>query len=167
MRHLVIDPGLDGDVYADKPYLYGPAASSINTIHIGPKQEGNEERDEETSDAGLVFEEGGSKDGLEIRREHEIPDTEAARKKYFLNEENRRNWEWEKGRIYGYDFFNPYLDFNGMSLYLKDIGQRTNRARIDFALRLPGFTLPIMKYWDGQGLRCVQFSWAHYLVLGK
>ena len=55
MRHLVIDPGLDGDVYADEPYLYGPAASSINTIHIGPKQEGNEERDEETSDAGLVW----------------------------------------------------------------------------------------------------------------
>jgi hypothetical protein len=27
--------------------------------------------------------------------------------------------------------------------------------RIDFALRLPGFTLPIMKYWDGQGLRLV------------
>ena len=23
----------------------------------------------------------------------------------------------------------------------------------DFALRLPGFTLPIMNYWDGQGLR--------------
>jgi hypothetical protein len=23
----------------------------------------------------------------------------------------------------------------------------------DFALRLPGFTMPIMKYWDGQGLR--------------
>ena len=30
--------------------------------------------------------------------------------------------------------------------------------RIDFALRLPGFTLPIMKYWDGQGLRLVLLS---------
>jgi hypothetical protein len=28
---------------------------------------------------------------------------------------------------------------------------------LDFALRLPGFTLPIMKYWDGQGLRYVHF----------
>lgn len=30
-----IDPGLDGDMYADRPYLYGPALSSWNTLHIG------------------------------------------------------------------------------------------------------------------------------------
>ncbi|KAI4110128.1 MAG: hypothetical protein L6R37_000021 [Teloschistes peruensis] len=32
-----IDPGLDGDVYADKPYLYGNALSSINALSVGPK----------------------------------------------------------------------------------------------------------------------------------
>lgn len=140
----VVDPGLDGDVYADQPYLYGPAVSSVNTLHIGSKgsksgtSSGTDtpaSTNSEYEDAGLIFVEGGDEEGLEHRREHGIPDTEAARKKFFLNEENRKAWEWEEGRSYGCDFFNPYLDFN------------------DFALRLPGFTLPIMKYWDGQGLR--------------
>ncbi|KAI9848767.1 MAG: hypothetical protein M1830_007272, partial [Pleopsidium flavum] len=27
-----IDPGLDGDVYADRPHLYGPALSSLNVV---------------------------------------------------------------------------------------------------------------------------------------
>ncbi|CZR56038.1 uncharacterized protein PAC_05926 [Phialocephala subalpina] len=141
----VVDPGLDGDVYADQPYLYGPAASSVNTLHIGSKggksgtSSGTDTPSTSTSteneDAGLIFTEGGDSEGLEHRKEKGVPETEAARKKFFLNEENRKAWEWEEGRSYGCDFFNPYLDFN------------------DFALRLPGFTLPIMKYWDGQGLR--------------
>ncbi|KAL2163333.1 hypothetical protein VTH06DRAFT_5390 [Thermothelomyces fergusii] len=55
--------------------------------------------------------------------------------KWALRPENLARWTWEYGRTYAVDFFNPYLDFN------------------DFALRLPGLSLPIMKYWDGQGLR--------------
>jgi len=139
----VVDPGLDGDVYADRPYLYGPAASSVNKLHVGGKagdgrvKAGDENGKEGIGhhEAGLVFEEGGNEEGLEIRNEKGVPETEAARKKHFLVEEKRKEWEWEEGRVYGVDFYNPYLDFN------------------DFALRLPGFTLPIMNYWDGQGLR--------------
>ncbi|PVH88149.1 DUF1769-domain-containing protein [Cadophora sp. DSE1049] len=145
----VVDPGLDGDVYADKPYLYGPAASSVNKLHVGPKAGDGGDKDGKVKEgkgkegighheAGLVFEEGGDEEGLELRKEKGVPETEAARKKHFLLEEKRREWEWEQGRVYGCDFYNPYLDFN------------------DFALRLPGFTLPIMNYWDGQGLRKTQ-----------
>ncbi|KAJ8069998.1 hypothetical protein OCU04_000402 [Sclerotinia nivalis] len=130
----MVDPGLDGDVYADEPYLYGPAASSFNVLYVG---EGGEGDGEGVEDAGLMFEEGGDEEGEEHRRECGIPDGEAARKKYFLTEANRRDWDWEEGRTYGCDFFNAYLDFN------------------NFALKLPGFTMPIMKYWDGQGLRYV------------
>jgi hypothetical protein len=108
-----IDPGLDGDVQADQPYLYGPLGSSINTLEI----RGNGKIDGEPEhDAGLVFTEGGDEDGMEFRKEKGIPDTEAARKKHFLNVEKRKNWEWEAGKIYGCDFFNPYLDFNGKVL---------------------------------------------------
>ncbi|KAL2061345.1 hypothetical protein VTL71DRAFT_7618 [Oculimacula yallundae] len=134
----VVDPGLDGDVYADKPYLYGPAASSVNKLFVGGKTAGEKGKEEEgigSHEAGLVFEEGGDEEGLSVRTEKGVPESEAARKKHFLVEEKRKEWEWEEGRVYGCDFYNPYLDFN------------------DFALRLPGFTLPIMNYWDGQGLR--------------
>ncbi|TQS39122.1 hypothetical protein Golomagni_00357 [Golovinomyces magnicellulatus] len=127
-----IDPGLEGDVYADQPYLYGPLLSSINILHIGGKNKrclANENLDHK---AGLVFTEGGCEDGMAQRKSMRIPCLEASRKKHFLNQENRSRWDWEAGREYGCDFFNPYLDFNV------------------FSLRLPGFTLPIMKYWDGK-----------------
>lgn len=109
-------------MYADEPYLYGPANSSVNTLHVGSKgteevgkaetngEKGNGERED---NPGLVFEEGGDDEGMEHRMEMGIPETEAARKKHFLNEENRKGWDWEAGRMYGCDFFNPYLDFNG------------------------------------------------------
>lgn len=165
----MVDPGLDGDVYADKPYLYGPAASSVNTLFVGSKDENDEElgkegkgtggKDGEEEEVGLVFEEGGDEEGLEVRQEKGVPDTDAARKKYFLTEERRKEWEWEEGRTYGCDFYNPYLDFNGLftSSSTSPIPYSTwalyANGSEDFALRLPGFTLPIMKYWDGQGLR--------------
>ncbi|KAL2024914.1 hypothetical protein VTK56DRAFT_3613 [Thermocarpiscus australiensis] len=123
-----IDPGLDGDPYADMPYLYGPALSSFNAVHVG---EG--EHDEEKG--GLWFEEGGGEDGVEWRRAIGAPDDARARMKWALRQENKEKWVWEYGRTYGVDFFNPYIDFN------------------EFALRLPGFNLPVIKYWDGQGLR--------------
>jgi hypothetical protein len=123
-----IDPGLDGDAYADTPHLYGPALSSFNAIHAGPG-----EHDEKRG--GLWFEEGGDEVGLAQREEVGAPADAKGRMKWALRQESKERWVWRYGRTYGVDFFNPYLDFS------------------DFALRLPGFTLPIMKYWDGQGLR--------------
>ncbi|CVL06030.1 uncharacterized protein FMAN_03983 [Fusarium mangiferae] len=125
-----IDPGLDGDAYADKPFLYGPALSSFNTIHVG-KGEFDEEK------GGLWFEEGGDEDGLEAREEVGAPLTSKARMKWALRADAKEKWVFEYGQTYGFDFFNPYLNFS------------------DLALNLPGFQLPIMKYWDGQGLRYV------------
>jgi hypothetical protein len=65
---------------------------------------------------GMVFEEGGEGDGEELRREKGVPDTDVARKRWFLTEANRKEWEFEVDREYWGDFFNPYLDFNGMFL---------------------------------------------------
>jgi hypothetical protein len=125
-----IDPGLDGDPYADVPHLYGPALSSFNAVHVG-------EGEQDESKGGLWFEEGGDEAGMEWRREIGAPDDAKQRMKWALKAGNKEKWTWEYGRTYGVDFFNPYVDFR------------------EFALRLPGFNLPIMKYWDGQGLRYV------------
>ncbi|KAI0150090.1 DUF1769-domain-containing protein [Hypoxylon sp. NC0597] len=123
-----IDPGLDGDAYADQPYLYGPALSSFNAIHVG-QGEINPER------GGLWFEEGGDENGLKEREDLGAPVTAKDRMKWALKPSNKNRWIFQYGKTYCLDFFNPYLDFN------------------EFSLRLPGFTLPIMKYWDGQSLR--------------
>lgn len=120
-----IDPGLDGDPYADSPYLFGPALSSFNAIHVG-------EAPFDEAKGGIYVEEGGSK---EWREDVGAPADGKARMKWALGETAKEDWLWEYGRTYAVDFFNAYIDFS------------------EFALRLPGYAVPIMKYWDGQGLR--------------
>ncbi|PHH68624.1 hypothetical protein CDD82_403 [Ophiocordyceps australis] len=123
-----IDPGLDGDAYADKPHLYGPALSSFNVLCLGAG-----EYDE--ARGGLWFDEGGDESGMQTRRKLGMPDSSKARMKWALKQDNKQKFVFSYGRTYGFDFYNPYLDFSKLSL------------------RLPGFQLPMAKYWDGQGLR--------------
>jgi hypothetical protein len=149
-----IDPGLDGDVYGDEPYLYGALLSSINVLRIGDKSEegksgkqeleGSAKTEGHVEDSGsegeaIVYSEGADGSGAEIRKEQGIPDKAAARQKHFLNEQKRKDFTFEAGREYQCDFFNPYLDFN------------------EFALKI-GYGLPnisILGHWDGQPLRYV------------
>ncbi|KAI1432766.1 hypothetical protein GGR50DRAFT_672469 [Xylaria sp. CBS 124048] len=123
-----IDPGLEGDPYADMPYLYGPGLSSFNIIHVGAGHHDPEK-------GGLYFEEGGDEEGVAARRAIGAPAGAKERKKWALQTASKSSWVFEYGRTYCIDFFNPYIDFRAL------------------ALRLPGYALPIMKYWDGQGLR--------------
>lgn len=123
-----IDPGLDGDAYADKPYLYGHALSSFNTLHVGSGEHDAEK-------GGLWFEEGGDESGVTSRQKVSMPDDSKARMKWALNDSNKNKFNFNYGQTYGFDFYNPYLDFANL------------------ALKLPGFHLSIAKYWDGQGLR--------------
>ncbi|KAG9243639.1 hypothetical protein BJ878DRAFT_423142 [Calycina marina] len=136
-----VDPGLDGDVYADQPYLYGPLGGSVNALHIGDAKENYVGE----GDVGLEVSEGGSIAGEELRSEKGIPSTDAARRKWFVNQENRKTFEYESDKTYGCSFYNGYLDFN------------------EFALKLPVITIPIMSYWDGQGLRAERQKRSHTL----
>lgn len=136
-----IDPGLDGDVYSDEPYLYGALLSSINVLRIGDKSSKTEGDDKESVGEGeaVVYEEGAEGDGEEVRKNAHLPATSAARQKHFLSEQYRKDFTFEAGREYKCDFFNPYLDFN------------------EFALKI-GYGLPaisIIGHWDGQPLRYV------------
>lgn len=108
-----IDPGLEGDVYADEPYLYGVAGSSFNVLRVGGKVgegEGDVVLGEMGEEGEEGMEEGAEGDGGEVRREKGMPEGAAERKKWFLKEGGC--WVWEGGRVYQADFFNPYLDFN-------------------------------------------------------
>ncbi|KAI9656257.1 MAG: hypothetical protein M1821_004920 [Bathelium mastoideum] len=140
----MIDPGLEGDPYADEPYLYGPLLSSINLFEIGDKdmsKDGKHSK-EEDSDGGSseddeydILQEGATGSGEKVREESGMPGDAKARKKHYLTEANRKNFTFEAGREYKCDFFNPYLDFN------------------EFCLRIPGFHINIIKYWGGQVMR--------------
>jgi len=134
-----IDPGLYGDVYGDKPYLYGPLASSVNVLRVGEKSAKSSSLDKEEEGDDEVIEEGAEgEDAEKIREERGLPETGSARMKYFLDDEHKKKWIWEEGRVYKCDFFNGYLDFN------------------QFALKLPlGLSINILGHWDGQALRYV------------
>lgn len=110
-----IDPGLDGDVYADKPYLYGAAGSSLNVLRVGEKLEKEKlEKEFENVQGGEeALVEGADGEGKEFREEKGMPEGADARKKWFLKKGGgAEKWVWEEGRVIHGDFFNPYLDFN-------------------------------------------------------
>ncbi|KAF9110766.1 hypothetical protein BGX27_005910 [Mortierella sp. AM989] len=58
----------------------------------------------------------------------------SARRSYFAREVNLAKHRYRPDQVYGFDFFNPYLDF------------------ANFTLKVPGFSVDITKYWDGQPL---------------
>ena len=128
-----IDPGLYGDAYADEPYLYGPFLSSINTFRVGSKTDATQQQQQQdkNSDEPVIVSEGADGDGAEARADAKIPADAAARKKYFLKEQNLKDFGFDKGRTYSADFFNPYLDFNGESSALPfAFGFDSDRGRV-------------------------------------
>jgi hypothetical protein len=131
-----IDPGLYGDVYADEPYLYSPLLSSMNVLRIGPKDDAEQEKVEEirANEETLVFLEGADGDGKAVRDALKVPEAGPQRQKHFLTESNLKDFTFEKGREYSNDFFNPYLDFNGVSMCTGYLGGRT--AVLTMRLRL-------------------------------
>ena len=137
-----IDPGLEGDVYAEQPYLYGSALSSWNALRIGDKIIDDPSTEPATEHKWkmpkmdcfheTVVEEGADGSGERVRREASIPADPTARKRFFLNESHREAFTFEAGRLYQSDFGNPHLDFN------------------EFSLKLPGFSLNVLKYVDSK-----------------
>ena len=141
---------------ADKPYLFGSALGSWNVVRVGTKgtkkgdkfevppiedgededagDDDNDDEEEEEEEDRTCISEGADGDGAEVRAEMGCPDTGSARQKWALRDDGgKAHWEWQEGRVYRADFFNPYLDFN------------------EFALRLPGFTLGILAFLDKHG----------------
>lgn len=121
---------MDGDVYADRPFMYGRLLSSINVLHVGDCSEDAEsgkEAEGEDGDDDAAWTEGGTETGRKMREEQGIPADAAHRRKWFLDEEHVAEFEFEKGREYGCDFFNPYLDFNGMMNHDVKVGRCAGR----------------------------------------
>lgn len=138
-----IDPAMDGDAYADKPHLYSPAVAALNQFRIA---EAIGKNDEVPTVHDVVVEEGADGSGVEERAHRGVPEGVAERRKHFQNEEERKKFVFEPGRVYLADFGNPYLVFNGWFIpWFADVGWLT---MVDFSLRLPGLTVHATKYID-------------------
>lgn len=106
-----IDPTMDGDAYADKPYLYSPALATWNQFRIGEMML----QGKLPSVHDKVVEEGADGAGA-VEMRTGIPEDARGRRKYFQYEENRKEFVWQAGRLYWADFGNPYLGFQGWFL---------------------------------------------------
>ncbi|CAK7267757.1 hypothetical protein SEPCBS119000_002714 [Sporothrix epigloea] len=145
-----IDPGLEGDPYADRPYLYGPALSSFNRVYaaLGDESETKESREEKPvrDGCGLWFEEGGDAGGRAWRASIGCPDDDGkARMAWALGAAAKAQWTWQYGKGYGLDFYNGYLDF------------------ADLTLRLPGFHLALLRYYASEKAEktCLRYVLRH------
>lgn len=113
-----IDPSIDGDAYADKPYLFSPALATWNQWRIGEKN--SEAGKRHTKD--YIVREGADGEGEKVRQELQIPDTADARRKHFHNEGHRQGFTFEAGRSYMVDFGNQFISFSGeYDLVLLDV----------------------------------------------
>lgn len=106
-----IDPSLDGDPYAEKPYLYSPGLASWNQFRIGPA---NMKDHEVHALHEEVLEEGAEGDGVEVRKFLGVPLSVDERRKFFRDEQTRKEFVFQPGRVYWVDFGNPYLVFSGL-----------------------------------------------------
>ncbi|KAH0338189.1 hypothetical protein KCU81_g7772, partial [Aureobasidium melanogenum] len=115
-----VDSSLKCDPNADQPWLNGPVlCSTAITFSIGSKN---------TCEIPAILAEGSLSDDSLIRKTHNIPPSESQRRKYFLDEKNRKDFVFEKGRCYAFDFHNGYIDWK------------------NYALKLPGFSFGVLKY---------------------
>lgn len=128
-----IDPGLSCDVYADEPWLYGPALSCWFALRVGEKV-----NDGEDFPAPGALTEGADGTGREARYKFNLPENNEKRRKFFLDAKNREPFVFEKGRCYQGDFYNPYISFS------------------QFSLKLPGFSLKVLKY-IGDKTHCLRY----------
>ncbi|KAF9949587.1 hypothetical protein BGZ72_008669 [Mortierella alpina] len=161
-----IDPGLQADIYCDRPWAFSPLIATMNTVNVTGwhldkatqqkvAQEGQDEDKEHLEnelppwpspegdhileDTTLLFNRNSERksddSGKEVLEEAKAPPLDrSARRSYFAKPENLSNHRYRPDQVYGFDFFNPYLDF------------------ANFTLKVPGFSVDITKYWDGQPL---------------
>lgn len=106
----VLDPSINGDAYADHPYLYSPALATWNQFCIGDKNAG---KGEMLSGESVIEEGAHSAADTRIRSELHIPGDAAGRRKHFQNHTSLQAFEFEAGRVYSADFGNQYLNFSG------------------------------------------------------
>lgn len=148
-----VDPSIEGDIYCDKPYLYGPILTSFNKIQVGITESKNTTTNGIDNDSifneidwpGIIENDDiqGEQKGIipdekNIEKDDiRIPQDSIARSKFFLNEINRKSFQFELYPAqYSLDFYTPYLE----------LGK-------EFAINLPGFKLNVEKYGNGQPLR--------------
>jgi hypothetical protein len=109
----LVDPSIELDAYADRPWMYAPALCSFFAFRVGEEWDREKEIPVAGDDEPLV--EGADGEAAGRGREGAgVPEQAGRRRKWARSRRNREGFVFEKGRLYQADFFNPYIDFASM-----------------------------------------------------
>ncbi|KAI9590934.1 hypothetical protein BDF19DRAFT_499946 [Syncephalis fuscata] len=130
---MFIDPGLEADLYAEKPWALSPVLCTMQSVAVRQKDD-NGNKGEETAE-----------EILQPLKEHNgplFPDmkarTASARRSYFAKPANQQAIELSSRYEYAMEFCNGILDFNTLGV------------------RIPGWgSVSLLSYWDEQPLSYV------------
>ncbi|GAA99506.1 uncharacterized protein L969DRAFT_16813 [Mixia osmundae IAM 14324] len=128
----LIDPSLKHDLYGDKPWAFSPLLATMNFVNTR-RLESDEstpewQPDQPKEDATSLL------PSEDAEKEHLLGQVNA-RRKYFGNAQH--SIELTSTDLVSCDFCNGFIDFNTLSVHL------------------PGFSISLAKYWDGQPVRYV------------
>ena len=117
------DPGLESNLNAPKPYAFSPIIITMNQIKV-------EQGDKSywPSPQGESVQEDITTLSMDLK-------TPEDRRTFFKYPQNRKAVDLSPNQIWHMQFSNPYIDFNNCTI------------------RVPGFEMDVLKYWDGQPLR--------------
>ncbi|CAK7206166.1 hypothetical protein SEUCBS139899_008951 [Sporothrix eucalyptigena] len=152
-----IDPGLEGDPYADKPYLYGPALSSFNRVYaaLGDVDDEQSEESSEWSEDSKYDDERSEdkKDKTENRKDD--------KKNNKTQEESERSEDQKEPTHLIRDDLGLWFDEGGDAggqAYRESIGcpdadaDGGGKARMKWALGTPPKAQWTWRYGQGYGL---------------
>ncbi|ORY22827.1 hypothetical protein BCR39DRAFT_487597 [Naematelia encephala] len=127
-----VDPTLEIDIYADKPWALSPTLACMNYLSLGTsKPEGHVVEEDSLPELKILYEGSSSPPDAPSDEKSHV----SARRKWLGNAENRKNTTITSDTQVGLEFCNGLLDFNTLSATLPQ----------PFRLQVP-----LLKYWDGQ-----------------
>ncbi|CCH44226.1 hypothetical protein BN7_3785 [Wickerhamomyces ciferrii] len=104
-----VDPSVDGDLYLEKPYLYGKALSSFNVIN---------DKVPDKDSPNVFIEENLVNDEFTTRKLI-IPVESSDRQKIFHQVKNQEDFIFEKDHTYNFDFFSGLLSLKNSQFNIK------------------------------------------------
>ncbi|KAF9388115.1 hypothetical protein CPB97_001566 [Podila verticillata] len=152
------DPGVEGDIEGEKPWVFSPLIVTMNTINVSHlvtdgvdmgaspanrvlppwPSTGGEHIVENTA---ILFretkEEGGEATCVDLTPSNLIATNASKRRSHFSKAEHRTKLMYKPDQVFGLDFFNPILDL------------------AKFKLKVPGVSFDITKPLNGQPLTFV------------
>jgi len=134
-----IDPSLEADLHADKPWARSPLIATMNTVLAKNSTDGSEI----TPDKPLSLPEWPSPKGEHIPEDTMLGIPQRTqmdvneRRKHLAKEQVRKEVIIHPYQVWNFDFFNPFLDF------------------ANFKIRLPAVKMSVnmIKYSNGEPLR--------------